>query len=316
MARGAPFAALMLLLLLHAPETACAEGVHIALKARAEVVSRIVTIGDIATLSGEPELVARLGAVTVLELGDLAEHRLGAAQVTSAAAAAAPGRAIQVAGECRVARRALVIGADALVAAAVAAAGAEGAGETVATRVRDGGAVIVPDDELPTRLVAEALDRAAGGEIPYRVRVLRGDNELARTLVTLKVTRYRAVAVAARSIRGGELITDADVRIARLAMDAVSRYAPEQGDALVGQTARIDIGEGTPLSAGLLRPHLDVHGGTTVTLVFSSAGIEVSGTGEALSDGKIGDLVQVRRAVDGSCVKGRVSAPGEVRVNY
>ncbi len=316
MARGAPFTALMLLLLLHAPGAACAEAVRITLTARAEVIGRIVTIGDIAELDGEPGLVARLGAVTLLELGDLAEHRLSAAQVQSAAAAAAPGRMLQVAGECRVSRRALVIGADALVAAAVAAAASESGAETVATRVRDGGAVIVPDDAVPTRLVAEALDRAAGGEIPYRVRVLRGESELARTLVTLNVTRLRAVAVAARSMRAGEVIAAADVRIARMAMDAVSRYAPEQGDALVGQTARIDIAEGTALSAGLLRPHLDVHGGSAVILVFSSAGLEVSGSGEALSDGKIGDLVQVRRGSDGSCVKGRVSAPGEVRINY
>jgi flagella basal body P-ring formation protein FlgA len=306
----------MLLLLLRTPGASCAEALRIALKAHAEVAGRIATFGDIAELAGEPGLVARLGAVTRLELTDLAEHRLSAAQVQSAAAAAAPGRAIQVVGECRVARRALVIGADALVAAAVAAAGTDGGSETVATRVRDGGAVIVPDDALPTRLVAEALDRSPGGEIPYRVRVLRGPDELARTLVVLQVTRYRAVAVAARNLRAGELIAAADVRSTRMAVDAVSRYAPEQGDALVGESARLDIAEGTPLSAGLLRPHLDVHGGSAVTLVFSSAGIEVSGSGEALSDGKVGDIVQVRRGSDGSCVKGRVSAPGEVRINY
>jgi len=314
MVRGALL--LMLLLLLRAPGASCAEALRITLKAHAEVSGRIITIGDIADLAGEPGLVARLAAVTMLELTDLTEHRLSAAQVSTAAAAAAPGRALQVVGECRVARRALVIGADALVAAAVAAAGAEGGLETVATRVRDGGALIVPADDLPTRLVAEALDRSPGGEIPYRVRVLRGESELARTLITLQVTRYRAVAVAARNIRAGELIAAADVRSTRMALDAVSRYAPEQGDALVGQTARLDIAEGTPLAAGLLRPHLDVRGGAAVTLVFSSAGIEVSGSGEALSDGKIGDLVQVRRSSDGSCVKGKVSAPGEVRVNY
>jgi flagella basal body P-ring formation protein FlgA len=307
---------LLLLLLLHAPSASCAEGLRITLKAHAEVAGRIITIGDIAELDGEPALAARIAAVTMLELTDLGEHRLTAAQVQSAAAAVAPGRTLQVAGECRVSRRALVIAADALVAAAVAAAGAEGGLETVATKVRDGGAVIVPDDALPTRLVAEALDHSAGGEIPYRVRVLRGESELARTLVTLQVTRYRAVAVAARNLRSGELIAAADVRITRMAMDAVSRYAPEQGDALVGESARLDIAEGTPLAAGLLRPHLDVHGGTTVTLVFSSAGFEVSGSGEALSDGKVGDVVQVRRSSDGSCVKGKVSAPGEVRVNY
>ncbi len=311
---------MLLLGLWPVPGTDAADGLRIALRPRAEVAGRIVTIGDLAELSGDAALAARLAGVTVLELGDLAEHRLTAAQVQSAAAAAAPGRALQAVGECRVTRRALVVDADAMVAAAVAAAGAAGGAdgdrERVATRVRDGGALTVPDDVVPVRLVAEALDRSPGGEIPYRVRVLRGESELGRTLVTLLVARYRTVVVAARTIHTSEVVAAGDMRSARLAVDAVNRYAPAQADALLGPTARVDIAEGTPSALGLLRPHLDVHGGEAVTQVYSRDGFAVSGAGEALGDGKVGDLIQVRRSSDGGCVKGRVTAPGEVRINY
>jgi flagella basal body P-ring formation protein FlgA len=306
----------LLVLAALAPALIGSESVRIALRPHVEVGGPIATLGDIAEISGEEDLVARLSALTLLELPGLGEHHLTAAQVRSAVSAAAPGRAMAISGDCLVSRRALVVRAEDLVAAAVAVAASDSTCETEATRVRDGGAVIVPDDMVAIRVVADALDNRASGDIPYRVRVMRGETELGRSLVTLAVMRFRTVIVAARAIRMGEVIATGDLRSARMAVDSVNRYALSQGDGLVGESARIDIAEGTPLVSGLLRPHLDIHGGGMVTLIYSGAGIAVTGSGEALSDGKIGDMVSVRRSNDGQCIKGRVIAPGEVRVNY
>jgi flagella basal body P-ring formation protein FlgA len=309
-------AAFLLLALALAPVLCCAEGVRIALRSHVEVQGAIATLGDVAQLEGDEQLVARVSTLTLVELTDLAQHRISAAQVRTAVLAVAPGRIQSLTGECLVSRRALVVSAAELVSAAIAAASADTASETQATRLRDGGALTVPDDAQGIRLVADALDNRVSGEIPYRVRVMRGEVELGRTLVTLSVVRYRSVAVAAHVIHQGDVIAAADVRSMRVAVDAVSRYAPGEADGLVGQSARGDIAEGTPLVGGLLKPHLDVHGGASVSLVYVSTGIEVTASGEALGDGKVGDVISVRRSIDGQLVKGRISAPGEVRVNY
>jgi flagella basal body P-ring formation protein FlgA len=292
-----------------------AEGLRVSLHPHVDVAASIATLADVAELAGDPALVKAAAAVTVAELPGLGARVIDPPAVRTAIGRLMPAGALSISGECQLSRRARTIGADDLVAAAAALAKA-GGGEVEVATVRTSGAMLVPDDAQPPRIVAEALDRALSGEIPYRVRALRGDAELARGLVVLKVDRFQTAMVAARSIHRGEALGVGDLRGERITLGRGVTGAPVAADEVVGQLARADIAAGTPLSAALVQPRSDVHGGQAIVLVFGREGFQVTAAGEALADGRIGEVIPVRRGADGKTVKAQVSGPGEAQVNY
>jgi flagella basal body P-ring formation protein FlgA len=226
---------------------------------------------------------------------------------------AVPMGGVAISGVCQLSRRSLAISEAEIVAAVTAQAKAASDDEVVVGKVRVSGALVVPAAETPPRLLAEALDRAPTGEIPYRVRVLQGDVELARSLVVVPVARYRRMTVAARALHRGETLGVGDLRSERI--EVTPRLA-EAGEAntLVGRIARQDIAEGTPLAAALFTVPADVQSGQAVTISFVRDHFRLSATGEALADGHVGETIQVRRA-DGRAVKARVVASGQVQID-
>ena len=290
-----------------------AETVEIRLRDVAEVAKTVATVADVAELSGDARLIAVVSPLAVQELSGLVLHRLDATVVRMAIGRAVPVGSLNISGICALSRRSLTISEDAMIAAASAQAKAAGDDEVEVEKVRGSGALVVPAFAQPPHVVADALDRSPAGEIPYRVRVLQGDNELARTLVVVKVSRYRRMTVAARTLKRGEMLGVGDLRTERVAV--TSRLA-EANDAheLLGRSVRQDIAEGAPLVAAQFIIPADVQAGQTVTISYVSERFRLSASGEALADGRTGETIQVRRG-DGKAVKARVVALGQVQLD-
>ena len=200
-----------------------------------------------------------------------------------------------------------------MIAAVVVQAKAAGDDEVEVRKVRGAGALLVPAAESPPRLLAEALDRSPSGEIPYRVRVLQGENELARTLMVVQVSRSRRMTVAARALRRGESLGVGDLRTERMLVTA-RLVEVIDANTLLGRSARQDIPEGTPLAAALFIAMPDVQSGQAVTISYVGERFRLSASGSAMSDGRVGEVIQVRRS-DGKAVKARVISPGQVQID-
>jgi flagella basal body P-ring formation protein FlgA len=290
-----------------------AETVGIHLRDMVELAKPTATVADVAELSGDARLIAKLSPLAVQELSGVGTHRLDAATVRMALGRLVPAGEVVISGTCQLSRRSLSISEDELVAAVIAQARSVGDDEVEVRKVRGSGALLVPADEAPPRLLAEVLDRSPSGEIPYRVRVLQGENELARTLVVVQVSRYRRMTVAARALRRGEALGAGDLRTERLPVTA--RLA-EVTDAstLLGRSARQDIPEGMPLAAALFTVVPEVQSGQTVTISCVSERVRLSASGSAMADGRVGEVIQVRRG-DGKAVKARVISSGQVQID-
>ncbi|MBA3938862.1 MAG: flagellar basal body P-ring formation protein FlgA, partial [Planctomycetes bacterium] len=181
--------------------------------------------------------------------------------------------------------------------------------------LRTSGALVVPDEGVAPTLVADPLDNSKGGDVPFRVRVLHGDLELARALVTLRLARTRVQIVAARTIKRGEVIGAGDLRDEAIPITRATGNLVFGAADLIGKAAHGEIQAGAPVNPALVGEVPEVRTGSAVTLRFVRDGFALSAAGEALSDGQHGEVIRIRRA-DGVVVKAQVSGPGEALVNF
>ena len=280
------------------------------LRSSATVASIIARLGDVADVSGPgAESASRL---RVADVTGLAPITIDPSVVRSALNGSAWATTAHITGTCQLRRAVRTITVPELIAAATAVASTAG-GEVVTSVLREPMAVSIPDDGQVPVVTAEPLDRRQLGSTAYRLRVMNGEYELARSLVVLQVQRWRSALVAARSLKRGEILEHSDLRSERI---AVSRSAAEPLDdpaAIVGTRLRRDLAPGTILAATDLQRPAAVAGGSSVELLFTQGLITVTTTGQALAEADIGGTVAVRRG-DGRTIHGTVIAPGRVQV--
>lgn len=293
---------------------AAAEDIVIRLHAEASVAAEHALLGDVAVVEGEAATAATLRAVAVQTLPDLGARTVGEREVRSAIGRLAAGRSVRIEGGCRVARAALTLDTERLLAAATAQA-RRGHAEAEIEVVRPPAPLVVPDGGDAVELVAEPLTDNAVGEVPMRIRALRAGRELGRGLAVLRVRVWVEQVVAARGLPRGVRIDAADVRLERREARANDDAVTDAG-LVVGWTTRLAIAEGSPVTRRHAAPPPAVQGARAVELLFVRGDFAIAAVGTALSDGAIGDVIQVRRGTDGKVVQAKVVADGRVQANF
>jgi flagella basal body P-ring formation protein FlgA len=286
--------------------------VVVVLRPLVSVAAERATLGEVAELTGDEALIAVLRDLPVVELPDLRTRRLEPDEIRRAIGLGL-GKTLTVSGFSEISRQGQAISAEELVRAAASRITADGDDLTVTT-LRAAGSVTVPAGGAEIAIVAEPLDHARVGDLPFRVRIMRGDVEVGRALVTLRVVRHRTVTVAARAIGRGERIGPGDLRSERVVVGRESAAVVAAAD-LIGREARRDLAEGTPLTSAVVIIPPDVRAGQQVVLMVDSDRFHLTAAGECLNDGRIGESISVRRAADGRTVRGTVVAEGQVRLD-
>ncbi|MEJ8673298.1 flagellar basal body P-ring formation chaperone FlgA [Chromobacterium amazonense] len=119
------------------------------------------------------------------------------------------------------------------------------------------------------------------------------------------------VAVAARDLRAGEMLQAEDIaweeRPIADPADLFGRAAPPQG-----LQVRSALSAGQPLRRRQLQAPQLVKRGAGLRIVARQDGIEVTVAGEALANGRQGEIIPVRNLSSGKTIRARVSADGEV----
>ena len=191
------------------------------------------------------------------------------------------------------------------------------AAEAIDISVLQEGAALSVNDETdnPHSLLFEPLQSALFGQVPYRARVMRGQRELGRTLLIMKVAVRKIVTVARRDMQRGHVVSVGDLRQQEIVLNhrrqAEGLVAFED---LVGcvalQTLRADL----PIRSFLVRRPYAVRGGQLVDMVYQHPEFQISLRGRANGSAAIGELVSVRGVDGGQLVKGRVIAEGQVLI--
>lgn len=84
-------------------------------------------------------------------------------------------------------------------------------------------------------------------------------------------------------------------------------------ESVIGKMARRTLLPGQPIPKNALREPYAIHQGKTVTLVFQSGSITITGVALALESGSVGELINARNPDSGATVRGVILADGSLR---
>ncbi|MER2606638.1 MAG: flagellar basal body P-ring formation chaperone FlgA [Siculibacillus sp.] len=150
----------------------------------------------------------------------------------------------------------------------------------------------------------EALIQIDKGETNERIR-LRGT-----------VVETVSIAVLTRALARGDLVAPEDVQIdrqPRARVGALRSLADPRE--IVGHQARRSLRAGQPVSIGdFARPNV-VGRGDTVTIVFRTGSLQVTGRGQALQAGAMGEMISVLNPQSKRTVHATVAGPGRVEIS-
>jgi flagella basal body P-ring formation protein FlgA len=110
------------------------------------------------------------------------------------------------------------------------------------------------------------------------------------------VARLEVVGAAARARRNfarDEVITAADVDMARMELENVMLRRMPGLDDVVGRRARRDIVSGEVLTSALVTVPPAVRSGDEVLVTVTMGPVQVSGVGRASGSGQVGDVIRV-----------------------
>jgi flagellar basal body P-ring formation protein FlgA len=130
--------------------------------------------------------------------------------------------------------------------------------------------------------------------------------------VTVKVTG--SYLVTARALPPGHVITAADTMAAFGDLTQLPAGVAQDPVQVVGRSVSGSLAAGQPLRTDVLRAPVVIQQGQAVKLVARGQGFEVTADGKALSQGTLGQVVQVR-APSGQTVSGIARSGGVVEIS-
>jgi flagella basal body P-ring formation protein FlgA len=194
----------------------------------------------------------------------------------------------------------------------------------LAARVAGEVARLWGDDSAAVRLEWGALPPGASFPAGTRFRILgRGESGWLGVVferpgaggfaARLHAGADDSAAVAARAIRAGEQLAEADLRV-----EQRPRWGPPtrgQARAGAGWIARRALAPGDVLSASAAEPAPLVHAGETVQLEWRRGAVIVGLEGIALNSAGLGQPIRVRLTTGGAARNGIVAGPGFARLD-
>jgi len=293
---------------------ATSESVAIHLRPTVVLAAPHATLADLADLSGSSAAVTALGPIVIQDLRAvpvLVEESLIRIRI----AHQAPDVAVTITGQTQVSQPLRTISVDEQVHAATAVVVHAGDDSEV-TLQRASGPLTIADDGSAPVIDATPLDRGRVGDVAFRVRLMRGDDELARSLVVLRVKSFSRVVVLATDVHRGSVLGAGDLTVQRVELSTITQDAFTDANQVMGYQVTRDATAGQILTPALALAPLAVRPGQGVTLVWRTGTVELSALGEALAGGRDGEIIGVKRSSDQQRVRGQIIGPAKVLINF
>jgi len=293
----------------------------ITVKPRASVkASQMIKLGEIATVEGKADDVARLKLVEIAraplpgcvrQIGpDWIKTRIACAGFdTKGVSIKAPKTVVLVSGSQTVKGVDIVETAKSFMTSQLSASDIT---YTLSTN-SDQPDLLVPDGKL--ELAAEPMNRAISpGNQQVYVDVLVDGSLYSKKTVMLNVRASGCVLVASQPIRAKELLTASNTKIElRDIPSATNRFlttAPEDG----AKMANRPISAGTAITTDMISGKPTIAKGDPVLVVVQSGGVKVVSKGTASQDGAVGDSIRVNVPGSREEIQATVAQSGLVEV--
>ncbi len=119
------------------------------------------------------------------------------------------------------------------------------------------------------------------------------------------------VAIAARNIRPGEVMSVTDVMVIR----GEASGAIKSADLIVGAEAKVALYAGRVILASQIVPAASVQRNQIVEIRFSSNGLSMSTDGRASGRGSAGQRIRVMNLASKTSILGTIQSDGSARVS-
>jgi flagella basal body P-ring formation protein FlgA len=176
----------------------------------------------------------------------------------------------------------------------------------------DSARVALPVTASGQPTVVDAAWSPVDGHFQAVLAVRRRDGGAERRTLTGTAVETAAVVVAARDLSAGSVVGAADVEVVRRPRAGLPRQSLSASASAVGLEARRAVRAGEVIRAGDLGEPELVKRGDVVTVILSTAGMTLTVRGQALRDGRRGDLVTVRNLQSKRVLEGTVTGTAEV----
>ena len=174
--------------------------------------------------------------------------------------------------------------------------------------------ITVPDD-ADIALIA-SLPRGVHYGSPTAVRVLvkNGETRLYDWLLTFQVKKYAQAVVAAYDLPAGSTLATENLRLDVCDVTRLHGEYYRTVEEVAGLETVRSLSVGTLVNALTVRQPLLVKQGDVVQLIGRSGAVAVQTTAEAVTSGRINQLVRVKNQASGKVITARVKARGVVEV--
>ena len=173
-----------------------------------------------------------------------------------------------------------------------------------------------PRLSLPDCTEDLGLSLNGGFQTSLRIQVrvqCRGDIPWSK-YVPAEVQIFMPIFVASENIRRGTILEAHHFQLIETDLSRLRRTPVTDPEQALGMQLKHSLTTGSPLSLeGLERPKV-IHRGDLVQLVAESETLQIKQRGEALQDGAVGKLINVRNSSSDLVVQAVVVAEGKVKI--
>ena len=154
------------------------------------------------------------------------------------------------------------------------------------------------------------------GRLPVELSLMEGKRVLRRQRLFVKLDFFTKVWALKDDLEAGHKLELSNIHEVKVASRKVTRGQITNPDMAVGARLLRASKANTPLKKSLLRIPRLVRRASIVELIFRKGGIFLVAEGEALGDGKRGDIIKVKNLKSKKIVTGRVIGVNKVDVGH
>ncbi|MCB2082404.1 MAG: flagellar basal body P-ring formation protein FlgA, partial [Rickettsiales bacterium] len=125
-----------------------------------------------------------------------------------------------------------------------------------------------------------------------------------------------AVPTVRNRIERGQIIAQGDLDWVTMPRRRVNGDMVLEPESLLSMQAARSLVPGRPVRSSDVTEPVMVERGATVTMTFATQNMELRALGEAMEDGKKGEVIKVRNTESGKVVFAKVEGPSMLKVNF
>lgn len=163
-------------------------------------------------------------------------------------------------------------------------------------------------------LEIEPITTTIPGRVIVMLRRFEGRDLAEQRRIAVQVTHHLAVVVAAGNLARNQPIDESSVRLEEMEFDAPISPPFLAVEDAVGQVPTMNLRSGAVLSKLTTRPPLAVSRGDDVTVQSRMGSVSISMRGRAMEEGRVGDVIRIQNPINRSVVHARLIAPRLARV--